>query len=171
MSTDVNDRILEPIDFLPWICSMVIVPKATGAVRVCADLSDANRSVIPDRYPLPTMEELSDVFAGSRFFSKIELKWCYLPVELKESARCLTAMITLWGLFQWRRIPFGLSSAPSCFQKIMANILHGIDGVRNLLDDIVICAATKQEHDRRLEKVLKRLETYNVTINAKKNDA
>ena len=50
----------------------------------------------------------------------------------------------------------------------MANILHRIDGVRNLLDDIVICAATKQEHDRRLEKVLKRLEAYNVTINAEK---
>ena len=48
------------------------------------------------------------------------------------------------------------------------NILHGIDGVINLLDDIVICAATKQEHDRRLEIVLKRLEAYNGPINAEK---
>ena len=54
----VNDRSLEPIDSSPWVCNMVIVPKANCAVRVCADLSDAIRAVIPDRYPLPTMEEL-----------------------------------------------------------------------------------------------------------------
>ena len=95
----VNDRILEPIDSSPWVCNMVIVPKVNGAVRVCADLSDENRAVILDRYLLLTMEELSDFFAGSRFFTKIDLNSGYLQVELKESARYLTAMITPCGLF------------------------------------------------------------------------
>lgn len=164
----VNERILEPIESSPWVCNMVIVPKANGAVRICADLSDANRAVVPDRYPLPTIEELSDFFAGSKFFSKVDLKWGYLQVELVESARYITAMITPWGLFQWRRLPFGLSSAPSCFQKIIASIVQGIDGVRNLLDDIVICGKNKHEHDERLLQVLQRLDEYNVTINAEK---
>ena len=83
----VNDHILEPIESSPWVCNMVIVPKSSGAIPICADLSDANRAVVPDRYPLPTIEELSDFFAGSEVFSKIDLKWGYLQVELVESAR------------------------------------------------------------------------------------
>ena len=65
----IKKQILEPIESSLWVCNMIIAPKANGDVRVCADLSDASRAVIPDRYPLLNFEELSNFFAGSRFFS------------------------------------------------------------------------------------------------------
>ena len=70
--------VLEPIETSSWVSNMVVVPKANGAVRLCCDLSDLNKAVIPDRYPLPTVDELSRFFAGSHYFSKIDLKWGYL---------------------------------------------------------------------------------------------
>ncbi|MFZ1075317.1 MAG: reverse transcriptase family protein [Minisyncoccia bacterium] len=161
--------VLEPIESSTWVSNMVVVPKSNGAVRICCDLSDLNKAVIPDRYPLPTIEELSRFFAGSRYFTKIDLKWGYLQVLLHPSVRHLTAMITPLGLFQWKRLPFGLSSAPSYFQMVMSIITKGLEGVKFLIDDIIICGRLKAEHDIRLEQLCKRLHEYNVLINDDKS--
>ena len=161
--------VLEPIETSSWVSNMVVVPKANGAVRLCCDLSDLNKAVIPDRYPLPTVDELSRFFAGSHYFSKIDLKWGYLQILLHPSVRHLTAMITPLGLFQWKRLPFGLSSAPSYFQMVMSIITKGLDGVKFLMDDIIVCGRSKSQHDSRLEKLCKRLHDYNVLINEEKS--
>lgn len=153
----VKEEVLEPIEASDWVSNMVIVHKSNGSIRICADLSEVNKAIIPDRYPLPTNDELSQFFAGSKLFEKIDLKWGYLQVRLHESCQNMTAMITPAGLFKWKRLPFGLCSAPSNFQKIVAQIIFGIPGVKNLLDDIIIAAPTKSEHDYRLECVLQRL--------------
>ena len=164
----VKTGVLESIDASDWVSNMVIARKSDGAIRICADLTNVNKAIIPDRYPLPTIDELSQFFAGSAFFSKIDLKWGYLQVRLHETAQQLTAMITPFGLFKWKRLPFGLCSAPSNFQKIVAQIIDGIPGVKNLLDDIIVSGHTQQQHDDRLECVLKRLSDHNVIINDKK---
>ena len=65
-------------------------------------------------------------------------------------------------------MPFGLSSAPSAFQKIIAVILRGCDSSKNLLDDIAVWDKTKAEHDERLERELRRLNHYNVRLNSSK---
>ena len=165
----VNDGVLQQIEAADWVSNMVVVHKANGAIRICVDLTAVNKAVIPDRFPLPTIEELSEFFAGATVFSKIDLKWGYLQVKLDESAHHLTSMITPFGLYKWVRLPFGLCSAPSCFQKIVASILDGIQGVRNLLDDIIISASTKAEHDKRLREVLDRLVQHDVVINVEKS--
>ena len=89
----------------------------------------------------------------------------YLQVELHQKARYITAMITPIGLYQWRRLPFGLCSAPSAFQDFIARILSGCDGAKNMLDDIIVCGATQAEHDRRLHKLLAKRNEVNCTIN------
>ena len=165
----VHDGVLKQVEAADWVSNMVIARKANGAIRICVDLTDVNKAIVPDRYPLPTIDELSEFFAGSRFFSKIDLKWGYLQVQLHESSRYLTAMITPYGLYEWQRLPFGLCSAPSNFQKIVADLISGIPGVKNLLDDIIVCGKTQAEHDSRLERVLKSLATHDVVINADKS--
>ena len=72
-----SEDILEKIDSSPWVSNMVLQwkDKGRGDLRICADLREPNKAIIPDRYPLPTIEELSEQFAGSKFFSKIDLKW------------------------------------------------------------------------------------------------
>ena len=162
------DGIIEKIDSSEWVSNMVVVKKSDGDIRICCDLSSANKAVVADKFPLPTMEELSRDLAGSKYFSKIDLKGAYLQVRLADSARDLTAMITPIGLYRWKRLPFGLSSAPSAFQKIITDILTGCEGARNLLDDLIICGSTLPEHDQRLRAVLHALTKHNVKLNADK---
>ena len=163
-----KENVLEKINSSPWVSNMVVVSKADGAVRICCDLSDVNKAIIPDKFPLPTNEELSEFFSGAKFFSKLDLKWGYLQMELDESIRYITAMITPIGLFQWKRLPFGLCSAPSCFQKTISMILENCPGTKHLIDDIIVCGQTRAEHDANLNKVLKHLDEYGVTLNLQK---
>lgn len=65
-------------------------------------------------------------------------------------------------------MPFGLSSASSAFQKIIGVIIKDCEGAKNLLDDIAIWGRSKAEHDKRLTCVLKRLDGYNLRLNAAK---
>ena len=162
-----HDGVLERIESSPWISNMVFVRKPTGKLRICCDLSDVNKAIIPDKYPLPTIEELSESFAGASLISKIDLKGAYLQVDLDPEIRYITAMITPIGLFQWKRLPFGLSSAPSCFQSIINRILRGCDATKCLLDDIII-ASDAHSHESKVHAVLSRLAEYNVEINSEK---
>lgn len=76
-----------------------------------------NKAVIPDKYPLPTAEELIAYFYGSTVFSKLDLRQGYLQVTLHPSSRDLTAFVAHAGVFRYTRMPFGLSLAPVAFKR------------------------------------------------------
>ena len=59
-----KDDIIEPIDASPWVSNMVVTPKPNDKIRICGDMRDVNKAIIPDKYPLPTIEELGKFFAG-----------------------------------------------------------------------------------------------------------
>lgn len=120
--------LIEPIDASPWVSNLVIVKKRSGGIRLCIDLRGPNKAVVPDKHPLPTIEELTTLFHGSSVFTKLDLKQGYMQIPLHKDSRNLTAFVTHMGVFRFKRIHFGLSSAPSCFQKIMATVLAGLPG-------------------------------------------
>ena len=128
LSSLLEEGIIEPINAAPWISNLVVAQKKSGGLRVCVDLRQVNKAVIPDKYPLPTAEELTSLFHGSTVFTKLDLRQGYLQVPLHPASRDLTAFVTHAGVFRYTRIPFGLSSAPSCFQKVMSTILAGVPG-------------------------------------------
>ncbi len=163
-----HDGIIEKIDSSPWISNLVIARRKSGEIRLCVDLKAVNKAIFPDRYPLPTMEELAAEFHGSTVFTKLDLRRSYLQVNLKEESRQLTAFVTHIGVFQYRRMPYGLSSSPSAFQKILSSILSGLDGAPNQMDDIVVHGKDQAEHDSRLNKVLQKLTDHNITLNGEK---
>lgn len=124
-----SEGIIEPIDSSPWISNIVVVRKKSGQIRLCVDLRSVNKAVVPDKYPLPTADELATQFHGSTVFSKLDLYQGYLQIPLTERSRNVTAFITHDGIYRFKRMPFGLSSAPSAFQKIMVAVLAGLKGV------------------------------------------
>lgn len=162
------EGIIEPVDASPWVSNLTVAKKKSGGLRVCVDLRAVNKAIIPDRYPLPSIEELTTHFHGSTIFSKLDLRQGYLQVPLHPDSRNLTAFVTHTGVFRYTRMPFGLSSAPSCFQKIMSTILAGVPGIAIYLDDIIVHAPNAVIHEQRLRDTFAALSQHNLTLNVEK---
>uniref|UniRef100_A0A9J7XM44 Reverse transcriptase domain-containing protein n=1 Tax=Cyprinus carpio carpio TaxID=630221 RepID=A0A9J7XM44_CYPCA len=160
--------VIERIDASPWVSPIVVTMKKTGGIRMCVDLREPNKAVIIDSYPLPHMEELLTALAGSTMFSTIDLESAYHQVPLHPESRDLTAFITHEGLFRFCRVPYGLASAPSVFQKMMECILKGVPNVQNYLDDVICFGRTAAEHDIALNTVLSRLKEAGLRLNEQK---
>lgn len=168
LGTLLDMGIIEPVNAAPWISNLVIAKKKMGGIRICVDLRLVNKAVIPDRCPLPNSEELTAHFHGSTVFTKLDLRQGYLQVPLHPASRDLTAFVTHAGVFRYTRMAFGLSSAPSCFQKVMSTILAGIPGVAFFLDDIVIHTQDIETHNKHLQRVAQALLQNNLTLNPEK---
>ena len=124
-----RDGVIERITSSVWTSNIVVTRKRCGTARVCINLSDVNRAIVPERYPLPTMEELTEKIAGCTVFSKIDLAWSYTQLELAEECRYLTAFVTHEGVYRARVLRFGLASGPSAFQQVIRLILRDLEGV------------------------------------------
>ena len=140
---------------------IVVARKANGKIRVCADfstgLNDALESV---SHPIPDMEQIMTRFAGNRVFTQLDLSDAYLQLDLGDASRPLTTITTHRGLFQYNRLVFGLETAPAIFQRAMDRALVGLEGTLVYLDDILVMGRDQGEHDRRLDKVLSRLQQW-----------
>ena len=140
--------------------SIVVVRKAGGKVRICGDFKFTINPVLKtDIYPLSLTEELFQLLNGGSMFSKIDLADAYLQIELEEESKKLVVVNTHKGLYQYQRLPFGLSCAPDLFQKIIDQTIADLPGVVCYLDDIIITGKTDQEHTANLQKALERLKT------------
>lgn len=146
---------------------MVIVPK-NDDVRICIDMRQVNKAVLREPHPLPTFEELSHKLLDCQIFSKLDVKQAYHQLELEESCRHITTFISPLGLLRYKRLMFGLSSAPETFQKTMEFITRGLDGVVVYIDDIIVFGRNLREHDERLRKLSDCLTYYKVMLNTEK---
>ena len=135
---------------------------------MCVDLREPNKAVIVDAFPLPHMDELLSNLQGATVFSTIDLTSAYYQMPLHEDSRDLTAFITPDGLFSFRRVPCGLASVPSAFQKMMSIVLSGLPGVDDYLDDIIVHAHDMPAHDKALDTVLHRLKSAGLQLNDEK---
>ena len=154
-----------------WCAGMVVVPKkSSGSIRICVDLRPLNENVMSENFPLPKVDEILAQLAGARFFSKLDANMGFWQIPLSPECRSLTTFITPFGRFHFNKLPFGVSCASELFQRRMAVILEGLEGVLCLVDDVQVFGSDQQEHDRRLRGVLERLNKARVTLNAEKCD-
>ena len=114
------------------------------------------------------MDELFASLAGGRYFSKLDLSNAYLQIELEEELKKLVTINTPKGLFQYNRLPFGISSAPAIFQRCMETLLQGCDGTSVYIDDILVSGSTVEEHLQNLDRVLAILSTAGIKLNRDK---
>lgn len=151
-----------------WVSPLVPVLKDTGEVRLCVDMRRANTAIRREDHPIPTMEDFLPQLCGAKWFSRVDVKDAFHQLELHESSRHITTFITHKGMYRYRRLMFGVSSASEIFQKVLEQILSKCERARNVIDDIIIWGETEEEHDQMLDQVLSTLKERGVFLNAAK---
>lgn len=154
----------------PYSSPIVCVRKKSGELRLCVDYRELNRKSVPDRHPIPRIQDMLDSLTGSSWFTVLDQGKAYHQGSLDEESQPLTAFITPWGLYQWVRIPFGLSSAPAEFQRSMEECLWGLrdDICLPYLDDNLVHSKSFKDHIEHVRAVLQRYQKHGVKLTAKK---
>jgi hypothetical protein len=152
----------------PWANPLHMVPKPNGSWCPCGDYRQLNNVTIPDKYPLPNMQDLSSFLHDAKIFAKIDLTKGYYQVPMDEADIPKTAIITLFGLFEFLFMPFGLANAAQTFQRLMDSLFHSFPFVFVYLDDLLIFRKSRSEHLVHLEQILSILAENGLHINPDK---
>ena len=139
---------------------ILFVPKPHGrGLRLCVDYRGLNKVRIMNGYPLPLINELCDRVQGAKIFTKIDLKWGYNLICIKEGDEWKITLQTRYGLYEYVVMPFGLASAPATFQNMINEVLRDLidQGVVAYMDDILIYSPTEDEHVHIVTSVLRLL--------------
>lgn len=149
---------------------VVHVKKSSNDIRMCVDYRKLNECIKKEYYPMPHIEEELTRLSGMKVFSCLDLLMGYHQVSVHKDSRKLTAFITTEGLFEFKRVPFGLSNSPAIFMRIMAHVLRpiGNENIICFMDDILVATKDVQEHFQVLEKIFQQLVLHNLTLNPNK---
>ena len=152
-----------------WSSALHLQPKPSGGLRPCGDFRNLNSKTALDQYPLPNLRSFAHNLRGATLFSKVDLLKAYHQVPIHPSHQEKTSVKTMWGSFQFCRMPMGLCNAAQTFQKLMDYTLQDLEGLFIYLDDVLIYAKDQEEHDQRLEALLERLQSAGLAIAPEKS--
>ena len=164
-----SSGVIEP-SLSEWASPVCLVKKPDGSYRFCIDYRRVNAVSRKDGFPIPDITEAIDSLRGSRWFATIDLLSGYWQLGMTDRAKERSAFCTRRGLFQFKRMPFGLCGAPATFCRLMSSVLGDYIGVLCLcyLDDVIVFAKTQRELLERLDKIFTRLSQYGLKIKPSK---
>lgn len=141
--------------------------------RFCADLRALNKVTVPNRYPIPRIDSIFDQLGQAQYFSTMDANAGYWQIPMAPQDVQKTAFITHQGLFEFTRMPFGLTGAPGTYQKMMDEVLHEeIHGenpvVTQYLDDTCAYTVHWSDHLQALDRILTKLAAINLELAPKK---
>ena len=160
--------VIEP-SISPWSAPVVIAYR-NGKPRFCINYRKLNAVTTPDEFPIPRQSEILSSLSGAQVLSSLDVLSGFTKLELDPNDVEKTAFRTHRGLFQFKRMPFGLRNGPSIFQRVMQGILAPYLWLFCLvyIDDIVVYSKSYEEHIHHLDLVLEAIEKAGITLSPNK---
>lgn len=155
-------QVIEPIPTPAYCNNLVLVAKKDGRIRVCVDCTPANDVTKGFDWPLPRLQDVRYRVRGYTWFSRIDLKDAFFRVRIPAQYRHLTAFMSGGQAYQFKRMPFGLKTAPAVFQRFMDwGLSQFSEHALWYMDDILISANSAREvrtRERLLRAQLRRMQ-------------
>ena len=138
---------------------MLIVKKKDVTLRLCVDYRQLNKMTVKNKYPLPRIDDLFDQLKGASVVSKIDLRFGYHQLRIKDADVHKTAFRMWYGHYEFLVMPFELTNAPATFMDLMNRVFRPyVDQfVMVFIDDIIVYSKDREDHDTHLRVVLKTL--------------
>ena len=154
----------------PYSSPVVCVRKKDRSLRLCVDFHALIQKTILDRHPIPLIQETLDNLGGNAWFSVLDQGKVYHQGFVSANSQPLTAFITPWGLYEWKRIPFGLRNAPGAFQRFIENCLGDLrdEVCIPYLEDVIVFSKTLDGHLDNLRGDLRHLSKNGVKLKPRK---
>ena len=155
----------------PQTSPVFFVRKKDGKKRMVQDYQYLNKGTVKDNYPLPLILDLIDTMGTKKVFIKMDLRWGYNNVQVREGDEWKAAFTTQLGVYEPTVMFFGLTNLPATFQAMMNDILRdpiNIGEVATFMDDVLVETEEEERHDKIVEKVLRRIEENDFYVKPRK---
>lgn len=154
-----DSDIIEESDSM-WQSPVVMVKKKNGQLRFAVDYRKLNAVTKQFTFPLPRLEDVFDTIGTTqaKFFSTLDLASGFWQIPMDEETKHKSAFVTPTGVYQWKRMPFGLVNAPASFQALMTHVLRGLNWKTCLVyvDDILVFSNSFTDHLKHLDEIFSR---------------
>ena len=163
-----NDIITPVSEPTSWCSPIVVVKKKDDKLRICCDFRELNKYVQRQHFPIPCIDDLLASITNAECFSLLDCKSAYYQLQVSPESQHFLTFGTPFGRYTFRRLPFGICTAPEIFQKVMSDLLSDLPGVIVYIDDILIFGSSPEEHNKRVTEVLQRLSENGICLKVEK---
>jgi len=135
------------------------------------DYQYLNKGIVKDNYPLPLTSDLIDTIGTKRVFTKIDLRWGYNNIQIKERDEWKVAFTIHLGVYKPTVMFFGLTNSPATFQAMMNDILRDLINtgeVAVFMDNVLVGTKNEKQHNKIVEEVLKKMEENDLYVKPEK---
>jgi len=155
----------------PQTSPVFFVGKKDGSKQMVMDYRNLNNQTVKNNYPLPLIAELIDNMGSKKVFTKMDLRWGFNNMRIKEGDEWKGAFTMHIGSFEPTVMFFGMTNLPATFQVMINEILRDLinEGkVAAFIDDVLVGMEIEEGHDKVVEEILRRLEENDLYVKPEK---